>query len=122
MSEHQRDLKHFKRHTNQKRLIIFFINNLRLNYLFKWQWNWHKLKTARCASVSAVKAHSRLACVFHRPQDIKHLTHLSCETQLGGTCVLIGCSHRRLELDTESNQREMKEGRIGGTWLHALDP
>lgn len=36
--------------------------------------------------------------------------------------MLIGCSHRELELGMESNQREMKEGMTGGTWLHVLDP
>lgn len=55
-------------------------------------------------------------------QEIKHLAHLCCETQLGGTCVLIGCSHRELELGMESSRREMKEGMTGGTRLHVLDP
>lgn len=36
--------------------------------------------------------------------------------------MLIGCSHRESELGMESNQREMKEGMTGGTWLHVLDP
>lgn len=48
----------------------------------------------------------------------RHATHLSCETQLGGTCALIGCSQRWLEPDRESNQR----ARRGATWLKVLDP
>lgn len=36
--------------------------------------------------------------------------------------MLIGCSHRELELGMESSRREMKEGMTGGTRLHVLDP
>lgn len=36
--------------------------------------------------------------------------------------MLIGCSRRESELGMVSNQRGMKEGMNGGTWLHVLDP
>lgn len=45
-------------------------------------------------------------------------THPSCETLLGGTCVLIGCIQGWLELDRESNQK----GRRWVRWMTVLDP
>lgn len=70
------------------------------------------------AAVFSIGALSILT-VLHNNEVVQiHLTHLSSGTQLGGTCVLIGCSQRWLGPDKVSNQR----GRRGATWLQVLDP
>lgn len=69
------------------------------------------------AAVFSIGALSILTVLHNEVVQI-HLTHLSSGTQLGGTCVLIGCSQRWLGPDKVSNQR----GRRGATWLQVLDP